>query len=121
MRARATGLLKMMDAENKDHRIIAIATGDPDSNAYQRAGELPLHRLFVLRRFLQDYKKLKHKAVEEIAPVATRASSARRSFRPQLWHVAKPLFRIGGDRQIHRISNRRKERPPPAMKGRPKP
>jgi inorganic pyrophosphatase len=57
MRAPATGLMTMMDAGNKDHKIIAIATGDPAFNPYHQVGELPLHRLFVLRRFFTGLQK----------------------------------------------------------------
>ena len=64
MSARAIGLMTMIDAGKKDHKIIAIATGDPEFNAYHEASELPQHRLLVLRRFFQDYKKLEEKAVE---------------------------------------------------------
>jgi len=69
--ARAIGLMTMIDARKKDHKIIAIATGDPEFNTYHQASELPQHRLMVLRRFFQDYGQLENKAVEvdEIAPV----------------------------------------------------
>lgn len=71
--ARAIGLMTMMDVGKKDHKIIAIATGDPEFNAYHEASELPRHRLLVLRRFFQDYKKLENKVVEveEIASAKT--------------------------------------------------
>jgi inorganic pyrophosphatase len=64
MPARAIGLMTMIDAGKKDHKIIAIATGDPEFSAYHEASELPQHRLLVLRRFFQDYKQLEEKAVE---------------------------------------------------------
>jgi inorganic pyrophosphatase len=70
--ARAIGLMTMMDTGKKDHKIIAVATSDPEFNAYHEASQLPLHRLRVLRRFFQDYKQLEKKLVEveEIASVA---------------------------------------------------
>jgi len=49
--ARAIGLMTMMDAGKKDQKIIAVATADPEFNVYNEAGELPPHRLLVLRRF----------------------------------------------------------------------
>jgi len=64
MSARAIGLMTMIDAGKRDHKIIAIATGDPEFNSYFEASELPQHRLLVLRRFFQDYKLLEEKAVE---------------------------------------------------------
>ncbi len=62
--ARAIGLMTMMDSGKKDHKIIAIATADPEFNDYHEASELPPHRLLVLRRFFQDYKQLERKEVE---------------------------------------------------------
>ena len=68
--ARTIGLMTMIDAGKKDHKIIAIATHDPEFNSYKEAGEMPAHRLTMLRRFFQDYKQLEGKAVEvdEIQP-----------------------------------------------------
>ncbi|MGD1213634.1 MAG: inorganic diphosphatase [Terriglobales bacterium] len=68
--ARAIGLMTMIDSGKKDHKIIAIATEDPEFNAYREAAEMPPHRLIMLRRFFQDYKQLEGKSVEvdEIQP-----------------------------------------------------
>jgi inorganic pyrophosphatase len=72
--ARAIGLMTMLDSGKKDHKIIAIATEDPEFNSYHEAAEMPPHRLIMLRRFFQDYKLLEGKSVEvdEILP-ATQA------------------------------------------------
>jgi inorganic pyrophosphatase len=64
MHARAIGLMTMIDAGKKDHKIIAVATQDPEFNSYREAAEMPPHRLTMLRRFFQDYKLLEGKAVE---------------------------------------------------------
>src|SRR5436190_23322216 len=68
--ARAIGLMTMIDAGKKDHKIIAVATQDPEFNSYTEADQMPGHRLMMLRRFFQDYKQLEGKAVEvdEIRP-----------------------------------------------------
>ena len=68
--ARTIGLMTMIDAGKKDHKIIAVATEDPEFNSYREASEMPGHRLTMLRRFFQDYKQLEGKAVEvdEIQP-----------------------------------------------------
>ena len=70
LRARAIGVMTMIDGGKKDHKIIAVATEDPEFNAYREAAEMPQHRLLMLRRFFQDYKQLEGKAVEvdEIQP-----------------------------------------------------
>jgi inorganic pyrophosphatase len=62
--ARAIGLMTMIDSGKKDHKIIAVATSDPEFNSYNEAAEIPSHRLLMLRRFFQDYKQLEGKAVE---------------------------------------------------------
>jgi len=67
---RTIGLMTMIDAGKKDHKIIGVATEDPEFNVYHEAAEMPPHRLTMLRRFFQDYKQLEGKAVEvdEIEP-----------------------------------------------------
>jgi inorganic pyrophosphatase len=62
--ARAIGLMTMIDSGKKDHKVLAIAIQDPEYNAVQQFGELPPHRLSILRRFFQDYKQLEGKQVE---------------------------------------------------------
>ena len=62
--ARTVGLMTMIDQGKPDHKIIAVATQDPEFNSYREAAEMPPHRLSMLRRFFQDYKQLEGKAVE---------------------------------------------------------
>jgi len=68
--SRAIGLMTMIDSGKRDHKIIAVATEDPEFNSYFEADEMPQHRLVMLRRFFQDYKQLEGKSVEvdEIRP-----------------------------------------------------
>lgn len=64
VKARAIGLMTMVDSGKRDHKILAVALDDPEYNGFHEAGELPVHRLTMLRRFFQDYKTLEGKAVE---------------------------------------------------------
>ena len=64
MHARAVGLMSMIDSGKKDHKIIAVATADPEFNAYREIAEIPAHRLEMIRRFFLDYKRLEGKEVE---------------------------------------------------------
>jgi inorganic pyrophosphatase len=64
VRARAIGLMTMVDSGKKDHKILAVALDDPEFNGFREASELPAHRLTMLRRFFQDYKTLEGKTVE---------------------------------------------------------
>ena len=68
--ARTIGLMTMIDQGEKDHKVIAVATEDPEFNSYREAAEMPSHRLHMLRRFFQDYTQLEGKVVEvdEIQP-----------------------------------------------------
>lgn len=62
--ARAIGLINMVDSGANDYKIIAVATADPEYNQYYEATDLPPHKLSMVKRFFQDYKKLENKPVE---------------------------------------------------------
>jgi inorganic pyrophosphatase len=55
--------MKMKDQKQTDHKIIAVALGDPDYSNYRDVSELPPHRLDVLKQFFKDYKVLEKKRV----------------------------------------------------------
>src|SRR5260221_7650847 len=63
--ARAIGLMTMIDSGKRDHKILAVAIGDPEFNSFREAAELPPHRLNMLRRFFQAHKLLESSSVED--------------------------------------------------------
>jgi inorganic pyrophosphatase len=80
--ARAIGLMTMFDDGKRDHKILAVARDDPEYSSYQDAGELPPHRLNILRRFFQDYKTLEGKVVEvdEFGPAGSALPVIQKAF-----------------------------------------
>ncbi|KAF2570348.1 hypothetical protein F2Q70_00000068 [Brassica cretica] len=63
LRARAIGLMPMIDQGEKDDKIIAVCVDDPEYKHYTDIKELPPHRLSEIRRFFEDYKKNENKEV----------------------------------------------------------
>ncbi|XP_073103607.1 soluble inorganic pyrophosphatase isoform X2 [Elaeis guineensis] len=63
LRARAIGLMPMIDQGEKDDKIIAVCADDPEFRHYKDIKDLPPHRLAEIRRFFEDYKKNENKEV----------------------------------------------------------
>jgi len=63
LRARAIGLMPMIDQGEKDDKIIAVCADDPEYRHFKDIKELPPHRLAEIRRFFEDYKKNENKEV----------------------------------------------------------
>jgi inorganic pyrophosphatase len=61
--AKVIGAMEMIDEEEKDDKIIAVAKNDMSVNYINDLSELPPHTLVELKRFFEDYKKLEHKNV----------------------------------------------------------
>ena len=97
IKARAIGLMTMIDSGATDDKIIAVATNDPEFSDYLEARDLPAHRLLVLKRFFQDYKQLEGKQVqvEEIRPAYAALSVIEKSLNRYREHRAELLKKEG--------------------------
>jgi inorganic pyrophosphatase len=63
LRAKAIGVMTMVDDKGPDDKIIAIHADDPEYAHYRDIADLSPHRLQELERFFLDYKVLEHKTV----------------------------------------------------------
>ncbi len=61
--AKVIGAMRMLDGDEKDDKIIAVALNDMSVNHIEDVSELPQHFFRELRNFFEDYKKLEHKTV----------------------------------------------------------
>jgi inorganic pyrophosphatase len=61
--AKVIGAMEMVDTEERDDKIIAVAAHDMSVNYINDLSELPPHTLVELKRFFEDYKKLEQKNV----------------------------------------------------------
>jgi len=61
--AKVIGAMEMIDSEERDDKIIAVAAHDMSVNYINDLSELPPHTLVELKRFFEDYKKLEQKKV----------------------------------------------------------
>ena len=71
VRTRAIGVVKMIDNDEIDEKIIAVCINDPNMNVYKDISELPEHRMNEIKHFFQVYKQLENKdtVVQEILGV----------------------------------------------------
>ncbi len=61
--SKVIGVMHMIDENEKDDKIIAVAKNDMSVNYINDITELPPHTMVELKRFFEDYKKLEQKEV----------------------------------------------------------
>ncbi len=61
--ANVLGVMRMIDGDEMDDKIIAVAANDMSFNHVKDITDLPAHWLIELRSFFEDYKKLENKSV----------------------------------------------------------
>ena len=66
------GVIRMIDSNRADDKIIAIPFNDPTYNNYKDISELPKHIFDEMTHFFQVYKALEHKEtmVDEVRPAS---------------------------------------------------
>lgn len=63
VKARVIGVMRMIDNDEGDDKIIAVAENDPSVNYIKDIKELPQHLTLELQNFFENYKMLEHKTV----------------------------------------------------------
>jgi inorganic pyrophosphatase len=101
MRARPIGMLRMIDQDLEDIKIIAIHINDPMFENYSDISQLPPHVLREVHHFFEIYKELekaKLPIVEDFQGrvdaqrVIRESASAYRRFRPKLLRCEYPDY-----------------------------
>jgi len=62
--AKVIGVMRMIDNNEDDDKIIAVANKDMSVNYINAISELPQHFILMLRNFFESYKKLENKTVQ---------------------------------------------------------
>ncbi|KAI8021494.1 Soluble inorganic pyrophosphatase 3 [Camellia lanceoleosa] len=64
LRAKAIGLMPMIDQGEKDDKVIAVCADDPEYKHYTDINQLAPHRLTEIRRFLKTTRRMKTRRLQ---------------------------------------------------------
>lgn len=64
VRARAIGMITMIDGGDQDNKVLAVPVDDPRWSDVQDVSDIPAHRMTELTDFFANYKRLQKKTVE---------------------------------------------------------
>lgn len=89
--AKVIGVMRMLDNNEADDKIIAVAEGDPSVNHINDISELPPHFISELRHFFEMYTKLENKSVvvEDFLGKTTAIKIINDSFEMYKSHITK--------------------------------
>ncbi|XP_025806216.1 soluble inorganic pyrophosphatase 4 isoform X2 [Panicum hallii] len=95
LRAKAIGVMPMIDQGEADDKIIAVCADDPEYKHYNDIKELPPHRLAEIRRFFEDYKKNENKevAVNDFLPASAAYEAIQHSMDLYATYIVEGLRR----------------------------
>lgn len=71
---RAIGVIKMIDNDMVDEKIIAVPINDPTWNSYNDISELPEHIFDEIRHFFKVYKELENKTTSVLETCGNEAA-----------------------------------------------
>ena len=64
VKARPVAIMRMIDGDENDDKIIAVPTEDPRFNEIQNLGDINTHTLKEIKHFFETYKQVQNKHVE---------------------------------------------------------
>ena len=76
MKARPVALLRMLDGDKRDDKILAVPTGDPRYLEYHDLADLPQHILKEIAYLFETYKVLEGKSVKVLGWDGAQAAKA---------------------------------------------
>ena len=77
MKARPIGMLRMIDQDLEDIKIIAIHVNDPMFESYKDISQLPPHVLREVRHFFEIYKELENAKLPVVGDFQDRGAAHR--------------------------------------------